>query len=81
MAWDLLIRNGTLVDGTGAPRRRADIAIAGGSIREIGEVKGSAGKTIEPKAWSSRRASSTRTRITTRRSAGTAASRRRRGMA
>jgi len=32
MACDLLIRNGTLIDGTGAPARRADVAIAGGRI-------------------------------------------------
>ena len=27
MAYDVVIRNGTLVDGTGAPRFRADLAI------------------------------------------------------
>ena len=26
---DLIIRNGTVVDGTGAPSRQADVAIAG----------------------------------------------------
>jgi N-acyl-D-aspartate/D-glutamate deacylase len=32
MTYDTLIRNGTLVDGTGAPARRADVAIAAGKI-------------------------------------------------
>ena len=31
MAYDVVIRNGTLVGGTGAPRFRADIAIADGN--------------------------------------------------
>jgi N-acyl-D-aspartate/D-glutamate deacylase len=44
MTCDLLIRNGTLIDGTGAPARRADIAIAGGKIVEAGE---SAKRTID----------------------------------
>jgi len=35
MAYDALIRNGTLIDGTGAPARRADVAIAGGKIVEV----------------------------------------------
>jgi len=36
MAYDLVIKNGMLVDGTGAPARRADVAITGGKIAEIG---------------------------------------------
>jgi N-acyl-D-aspartate/D-glutamate deacylase len=32
---DVLVRNGTLVDGTGAPRRRADVRIRGGRVAEI----------------------------------------------
>ena len=32
---DLIIRNGTLVDGTGAPPRSADIAVEEGRIREV----------------------------------------------
>ena len=38
MAYDLLIKNGMVVDGTGAPARRADVAIANGKIAEIGQV-------------------------------------------
>lgn len=35
---DLLIRGGTIVDGTGAPRRRDDIAIEGDRIVEVGDI-------------------------------------------
>lgn len=35
---DLVIRNGTVVDGTGAPRRQADVAVDGGKISAIGKV-------------------------------------------
>jgi N-acyl-D-aspartate/D-glutamate deacylase len=35
---DIVIRGGTVVDGTGAPRRRADIAIAGDRIAAIGRL-------------------------------------------
>ena len=34
---DILIRNGTVVDGTGAPARKADVRVRAGSIAEIGE--------------------------------------------
>ncbi|HZS69109.1 MAG TPA: amidohydrolase family protein [Burkholderiales bacterium] len=44
---DLLIRNGALVDGTGAPSRRADLGIAGGRIATVGEVTDSAKRTID----------------------------------
>ncbi len=36
MSADLVIRNGTLADGTGGPLRRADVAITGDRITEVG---------------------------------------------
>ena len=45
--YDLLLKNGTVIDGTGAPRRRADVAIANGAIVEIGDVAGPATRTID----------------------------------
>ena len=44
---DLLLRNGIVVDGTGAPRYRADVGIAGGRIVEVGAVQGPAQRTID----------------------------------
>src|ERR1051325_2228292 len=37
--YDLLIRNGTIVDGSGAPRYRADVAIKGDRIVRIGKLR------------------------------------------
>lgn len=37
-AFDLLIRGGTVVDGSGAPRRRADVGIRGDTIAAIGDL-------------------------------------------
>ena len=47
MAYDLVIKNGTLVDGTGAPARQADVAIADGKIAEIGRVTSGAATVID----------------------------------
>ena len=38
MSYDLIIKNGTVVDGTGAPRFHADIAVKDGLIADIGDV-------------------------------------------
>jgi len=37
MAFDLLIKNGLLIDGTGAPARRADVGISNGKILSVQE--------------------------------------------
>ena len=47
MKHDLVIRNGTLADGTGSPLRTADVAIAGGRIAEVGAVSGSGAEEID----------------------------------
>jgi len=44
---DLLIKNGTIVDGTGADRYRADVLVTGGKIAQIGEVRAGAAQTID----------------------------------
>ena len=37
---DVVIRAGTVIDGTGAPARTADVAITAGRITEVGAVEG-----------------------------------------
>jgi N-acyl-D-amino-acid deacylase len=41
---DLVIRNGTVVDGTGADRHRADVAVDGDTIVDVAEPDGSIGR-------------------------------------
>ncbi len=41
---DLIIRSGTVVDGTGTPPRRADVAVDDGRIREVGHLSGQAAR-------------------------------------
>jgi N-acyl-D-amino-acid deacylase len=47
MGYDLLLKNGTVVDGTGAPRFRADVAVAGDRIAEIGKISDGAARVID----------------------------------
>jgi N-acyl-D-aspartate/D-glutamate deacylase len=44
---DLVIRGGTVVDGTGAPPRTADVAVAGGVVTEVGRVEGTADRVVD----------------------------------
>ena len=44
---DLIIRNATLVDGTGAPRTTGDLAIRGDRIVQVGRVDGSGTREID----------------------------------
>jgi N-acyl-D-aspartate/D-glutamate deacylase len=45
--YDLLIRGGTLVDGSGAPARPGDLAIRDGRIAALGQVRGGAERTLD----------------------------------
>ncbi len=45
--FDLLIRNGLVVDGTGLPAYRADVAVEGGRIRRIGQINEPARREID----------------------------------
>jgi N-acyl-D-amino-acid deacylase len=47
MAYDLVIRNGTIVDGSGLPRYRGDLGIVSGRIASIGDVRESARAIID----------------------------------
>lgn len=47
MAYDLIIRNGTVVDGSGAPRYRADVGIKDGRIAQVGRINDRATETID----------------------------------
>ena len=47
MTYDLIIRGGTVVDGTGAPPRTADVAVINGVIAEVGRVDGFTRRTVD----------------------------------
>jgi len=45
MAYDLILKNGMVVDGTGFARYRADVGVKDGKIAEIGRLNGAAATT------------------------------------
>lgn len=47
MPYDLIIRNGTVIDGSGLPRFRADVGIVHGRIATIGKIRDRAKEVID----------------------------------
>ena len=47
MAYDLLIKNGRIVDGSGMSSYRGDVGVRNGKIVDMGKLKGSATRTID----------------------------------
>ncbi|MBV9863595.1 MAG: amidohydrolase family protein [Alphaproteobacteria bacterium] len=47
MAYDVLIKNGRIVDGSGMPSFHGDVAVKDGKIVEIGKLSGAAGQTLD----------------------------------
>ncbi len=48
MAWSLLLRGGTVVDGSGAPARAADVAVEGDRIAAVGpRLAGEAARVVD----------------------------------
>ncbi len=45
--YDLAIRNGTIIDGSGNPRFRADVGVKDGVVTTIGRLNGTPGETID----------------------------------
>jgi N-acyl-D-amino-acid deacylase len=47
MTYDILIKNGRIVDGSGGPSYRGDVGIKDGKIVEIGKLSGPATRTVD----------------------------------
>src|SRR6201992_1444375 len=47
MTYDLLIRNGRIVDGSGMPAFRGAVAVKDGRIAEIGKLSGPAARSVD----------------------------------
>ena len=45
--YDLLFKNGSVIDGTGSPAYAADVAVKDGEIAAIGSLEGESAKTID----------------------------------
>ena len=47
MSYDLVIKNGVVIDGSGMPRYRGDVGVVGGRIAAIGRIRESAREVID----------------------------------
>ena len=47
VGYDVLIKNGTLIDGTGSSARHGSIAITNGQIAEVGDINSAATHIID----------------------------------
>jgi N-acyl-D-amino-acid deacylase len=47
MPYDLVIKNGTVIDGSGLPRYRADVGVRGGRIATIGRIRERAREVVD----------------------------------
>jgi len=47
VAYDLVIKNGTVVDGSGLPRYRADVGVTQGRIATIGRIRDQAAEVLD----------------------------------
>ena len=45
--YDVIIRNGSVIDGTGRPRQSADVGIKDGKIATVGRIDGEAVQTVD----------------------------------
>ena len=47
MPYDLIVKNGTVIDGSGLPRNRADVAVRHGRIAAIGRIREAAREVVD----------------------------------
>ena len=47
MTYDLVVKNGVVIDGSGLPRYRADVGVIGGRVSSIGRIRDSAREVID----------------------------------
>src|SRR5215469_7179594 len=47
MAYDVLIKNGVVIDGSGMPGFRGDVAVKDGKVAEIGKLSGAADQVVD----------------------------------
>ena len=65
MAYDLLIKNARIIDGSGSPSFEGSVAVKDGVIHGVGKVSGAPIGSSTPKGWRSPRGSSTTIATTT----------------